>query len=143
VPEETDGVRLADFLAGLRAELALAQERATGPLKLGVEEITLTVDVKYGTESSQRAGASVKATFWAVLSGEASVQADRSASRSRTHTLTLTLKPRMEEETLGADGQRRTIKSGVDIEGRLDADEENPPLGPAAAARPETGQPDR
>jgi hypothetical protein len=133
VPEETAGVRLADFLADLRAELALAQERSTGPLKLGVEEIALTIDVTYGAESSQRAGAGVKATFWAVLSGEASVQADRSASRSRTHTLTLTLKPRMEEEMLGADGQRSTITSGVSVTGEVADGEENPPPRPAAA----------
>lgn len=142
MPEEPAGVRLADFLADLRAELALAQERATGPLKLGVEEITLTVDVTYAAESSQRAGAGVKATFWAVLSGEVSVQADRSASQSRTHTLTLTLRPRMEEEVLGADGQHSTIMSEVNVTGELVDDEENPPLRPAAAI-PEKRQPDR
>jgi hypothetical protein len=45
---EVDRIGLADFLTDLRAELSEAQSRAAGDsLKLGVEEISLTLEVAY------------------------------------------------------------------------------------------------
>ena len=45
---EEDRIGLADFLTDLRAELSEAQSRAAGDsLKLGVEEISLTLEVAY------------------------------------------------------------------------------------------------
>jgi hypothetical protein len=126
--EVTDGIRLADFLADLRDELSLARERSSGPLKLGVDEVTLTVDVAYSSETSGQVGGRVRATFWAVVSGEVSAQASHSAGRTRTHTLTLTLKPRIEEISVDAAGNRRVVIRSLDVAGALQPGEENPDL---------------
>jgi Trypsin-co-occurring domain 2 len=46
--ESEERIGLADFLTDLRAELGEAERRAVNdPLKLGVEEISLTLDVAY------------------------------------------------------------------------------------------------
>jgi hypothetical protein len=135
--EVPDGIRLADFLADLRDELSLARERATGPLKLGVDEVTLTVDVAYSSETSGQVGGRAKATFWAVVSGEVSAQASRSSGRTQTHSLTLTLKPRIEEIITDAAGNQRVVIRSLDVAGALQPGEENPdlpaPVSPDAA----------
>jgi hypothetical protein len=128
----SDGIRLADFLADLRDELSLARERASGPLKLGVDEITLTVDVAYSAETSVQAGGRVRATFWALLSGDLSGQASLSSERSRTHTLTLTLKPRFEEIVVDEAGNPRLVTRTLDVADVLQPGEESPELPPAA-----------
>jgi hypothetical protein len=117
-------VRLADFLADLRDELELAQARAAGPVKLGVDEIVLTVDVAYSSDSSSQASGRLKTTFWAVLSGEVAAQRSQSSKQTQAHTLTLTLKPRFEETVVDAQGNRKLITRGVDVTGALATGEE-------------------
>jgi hypothetical protein len=116
-------IGLAEFLTDLRAELSQAQALAAGdPLKLGVEEISLTLEVAYTLTNSGEASAGAKAKFWVLASAEASVKGTRSAERARTQQLTLTLKPRMEQ--VGDV----TVSRGVDVEGRVAAHEEQPAI---------------
>jgi hypothetical protein len=132
--DDTEGrMRLADFLADLRDELSLARERASGPLKLGVDEITITVDVAYSKENSQKVGGRARASFWAVFSAELSGEAARTTGLSRTHTLTLTLNPRIEEITVDENGDQRVVIRTLDVAGVITTNEENPDLPPLSS----------
>ena len=126
---DQDQIGLADFLADLRAELGEAQSRAADdPLKLGVEEISLTLDVAYTLTKGGEGSAGVKAKFWVLASAEAGVKGSVSAERARTQTLTLTLKPRVEQAGLDAQGQQATLTRGLDVEGSFLAGEEQPAI---------------
>jgi NTP-dependent ternary system trypsin peptidase co-occuring protein len=130
MPEE-DRIGLADFLTDLRAELSEAQSRAAGDsLKLGVEEISLTLEVAYTLTKAGEASAGVKAKFWVFASAEAGVKGSLSSERANTQQLTLTLKPRVEQVVIDQRGQKTTDTRGVDVEGRLAAGEEKPTLPP-------------
>src|SRR2546430_9803672 len=62
---EQDRIGLAAFLTDLRAELSEAQTRAAGDsLKLGVEEISLTLEVAYTLTKGGEASTGVQAKFW-------------------------------------------------------------------------------
>src|SRR4051794_15204234 len=88
---------LADFLAELRAELGLAQQRAEeSPLKLGVEEVTVSLQVAVTTGKKGSGAGKVSAKFW-VLNAELGGTGELSSQRVRTQQLTLTLKPRVEQ----------------------------------------------
>jgi hypothetical protein len=127
--ESEDRIGLADFLTDLRAELSEAQARAAqDPLKLGVEEINLTLEVAYTLTRGGEASAGVKATFWVFASAEAGVKGSMSSERAGTQQLTLTLKPRIEQVVIDEEGQRKTVTRSVDVEGGLVEDEEEPPL---------------
>jgi hypothetical protein len=127
--EEEDRIGLAKFLTDLRAELSEAQSRAADdPLKLGVEEITLTLEVAYTLTKSGEASAGVKAQFWVFASAKADVKGTLSSERAQTQQLTLTLKPRVEQVLIDQQGQHTTITRGVDVEGRLATGEEQPAL---------------
>ena len=126
---DQDQIGLAEFLTDLRAELGEAQSRAADdPLKLGVEEITLTLDVAYTLTKGGEGSAGVKARFWVLASAEAGVKASVSAERTRTQTLTLTLKPRVERVVIDAQGQQATLTRGVDVEGSFITGEEQPAI---------------
>lgn len=127
--EFEDRIALAEFLTDLRAELDEAQSRAAGDsLKLGVEEISLTLEVAYTLTKEGEASAGVKAKFWILASAEAGVKGSLSSERTRTQQLTLTLKPRVEQVVIDEHGQQATITRGVDVEGNFAADEEQPPV---------------
>jgi hypothetical protein len=129
VGEFEDRIALAEFLTDLRAELDEAQSRAAGDsLKLGVEEISLTLEVAYTLTKEGEASAGVKAKFWILASAEAGVKGSLSSERTRTQQLTLTLKPRVEQVVIDEHGQQATITRGVDVEGNFAADEEQPPV---------------
>ena len=122
-------IGLAEFLTDLRAELSEAQSRAAGDaLKLGVDEISLTLDVAFTLTKGGEASAGVKAKFWVFASAEASAKGSLSSERARTQQLTLTLKPRVEQVVVDQQGQQTTITRGVDVEGSLAAGEERPVL---------------
>lgn len=113
-----NAIGLADFLADLRAELNEAIDRAEGEtLRLGIEELTVSLDV--GVTVSGQAGTTVgaKAKFWVFASAEASVQGQVSRERVTTQHLTLKLKPRIED-----GGMTRT----PDVSGGFAAAEEQP-----------------
>jgi hypothetical protein len=113
-------IGLADFLSDLRDELEKASGRAEGEsLKLGIEELTVSLDV--GVTVGQKAGGSgaVKAKFWVFASAEAKLQAEASHERVTTQHLTLTLKPRIDKA-----GATR----GVDVEGEFAEGEQQPKL---------------
>ena len=131
--DSEDRIGLAEFLTDLRAELSEAQSRAAGDsLKLGVEEISLTLDVAYTLIKGGEASAGVKAKFWVFASAGAGVTASLSSERARTQQLTLTLKPRVEQVVIDQQGQQMTVTRGVDVEGSLAAGEEQPtPPSPA------------
>ena len=131
---EEDRIGLAEFLTDLRAELSEAQSKAADdPLKLGVEEISLTLEVAYTLTKGGEASAGVKAKFWVFASADAGVKGSLSSERARTQQLTLTLKPRVEEIVIDQQGQQTTLTRGVDVEGGLAAGEEDP--APASPAR--------
>jgi hypothetical protein len=125
-------IGLAEFLADLRAELSDAQSLAADdPLKLGVEEISLTLDVAYTLTKSSEASAGVKAKFWVLASAEAGVKGSRSSEQTRTQQLTLTLKPRVEQFVVDQQGQQTIVTRGVDVEGSLASGEEQPFISPS------------
>jgi hypothetical protein len=124
---EEDRIGLADFLTDLRAELSEAQTRAAGDsLKLGVEEITLTLEVAYTLTKGGEASAGVQAKFWVFASAQAGLKGSLSSERADTQQLTLTLKPRVEQVVIDRQGQQKTVTRGVDVEGSLAAGEEQP-----------------
>jgi Trypsin-co-occurring domain 2 len=124
-----DRIGLADFLSDLRAELSEAQSRVAGDsLKLGVEEISLTLEVAYTLTKAGEASAGVKAKFWVFASAQADLKGSLSSERAGTQQLTLTLKPRVEQVVIDRQGQQTTVTRGVDVEGALAAGEEDPAL---------------
>src|ERR1700722_1505172 len=117
--EGPDGAMgLADFLTDLRAELAMAQQRAEGsPLRLGVAEVTVSLDVGVTTAKSADGSGKVSARFW-VMNAELTGGGSLSSQRVRTQQLTLTLKPRIEEMVRDEQGRvRRVVNRGVDVAG--------------------------
>ena len=129
VGEFEDRIGLADFLTDLRSESSEAQARAVDdPLKLGVEEITLTLEVAYTLTKGGQASAGVRAKFWVFASAEAGVKGTLSSERAGTQQLTLTLKPRVEQVVIDQQGQHPMISRGVDVGGSLAAGEEQPTL---------------
>jgi len=126
-----DRIGLSDFLADLRAELSAAQSRAAGDsLKLGVEEISLTLEVAYTLTKAAETSAGVKAKFWVFAEAGAGAKGSLSAGRVRTQQLTLTLKPRMEQVVVDPHGQETTVTRGVDVDGARAEGEEWPALPP-------------
>jgi Trypsin-co-occurring domain 2 len=126
---DEDRIGLAEFLTDLRAELSKAQSRAAGDsLKLGVEEISLTLEVAYTLTKGGEASAGVQAKFWVFASADAGVKGSLSSERARTQQLTLTLKPRVEQVVVNQQGQQTTVARAVDVEGALAAGEEQPSL---------------
>ena len=125
---EENEIGLADFLTDLRAELSEAQSRASqDSLKLGVEEISLTLEVAYTLTKGGEASAGVRAKFWVLASAEAGVKGSLSSERARTQQLTLTLKPRVEQVATDDQGRQATFTRGVDVKGSLVPGEEQPP----------------
>jgi hypothetical protein len=124
-----DRIGLAEFLSDLRAELSEAQSRAAhDPLKLGVEEISLTLEVAYTLTKAGEVSGRVRANFWVLGSAEGGAKASRSSDRARTQQLTLTLKPRVDQIAINEQGQQTTLTRGVDVTGALAPEEEQPPL---------------
>jgi hypothetical protein len=120
---------LADFLSDLRAELADAAKRAEhDSLKLGVEEVTVSLDVAVTIAKTGEASAKATAKFWVFASAEAGVKGGLSSERATTQHLTLTLKPRTEEVIMDETGQAHVIRRGVDVIGAIMAGEERPDL---------------
>ena len=133
--QSDDKIALADFLADLRTELSEAQARASDdPLKLGIEEITLALDIAYKLKKAGEASAKAKVSFFVWLSGEAAAKGSLSSENSRTQRLTLKLKPRLEQVLIDGRGKSSTMQRGVDISGELDENEEGPSLPDAREA---------
>jgi hypothetical protein len=130
--EAFDGaLGLADFLSDLREELAEASKRAKhDSLKLGVEEVTVSLDVAVTLAKKGEASATAKAKFWVFASVEAGVKGERSSQQVTTQHLTLTLKPRTEEVIIDESGKARVIHRNVDVAGAIGVGEERPDLPP-------------
>jgi hypothetical protein len=127
VADDATRLGLADFLTDLRAELNRAQSLATDePLKLGVEEINLTLDLEYTLEVSGEVSGKVKAKFWVFASAEAAAKAGVQSGRTRTQTIALTLKPWMEEVVIDEQGRQTVVKRDVNVKGKLDSHEKHP-----------------
>jgi Trypsin-co-occurring domain 2 len=126
-----DAMGLADFLSDLREELAEASKRVEHEsLKLGVEEVTVELDVAITIAKRGEATAKASAKFWVFASAEAGVTGERSSQQVTTQHLTLTLKPRTEEVIIDDTGKARVIRRGVDVTGAIAAGEEHPDLPP-------------
>jgi hypothetical protein len=126
---EENQIGLAEFLTDLRAELSEAQSRsAQDSLKLGVEEISLTLEVAYTLTKAGEASTGARAKFWVLASAEAGVKGSMSSERARTQQLTLRLKPRVEEVVIDDRGRQTRFLAGVDVVGSLAAGEEQPPV---------------
>lgn len=125
----SDGLGLAEFLADLRAEIARAEVDASGEsLKLGVDQIEVSLEITSTLERSGEADGRVKAKFWVLASAEGGVKGSVTSGRNRTQQLKLTLTPRVEETIADASGRTRVTSRGVDVDGELEAGEENPVL---------------
>ena len=123
--EQVDGrIGLAAFLSDLRQELAEASARAEGEtLKLGIQEITVSMDVGVTVGRKVGGAATTEAKFWVFASAKAELQAEASRQRVTTQHLTLTLKPRV-----GDASDNR----GVDVAGEFASGEERPSLPPTS-----------
>jgi hypothetical protein len=129
VSEVKGRIGLADYLAGIRAELDEAQRQAAhDDLRLGVEEITVELDVAYTVSVTGEASAGIKAKFWVLEIGEASAKAGTEWDRARTQRLTLTLRPRVEQAVTDGTGTTKITTRGLDVSGALAAGEESPRL---------------
>lgn len=131
-------LELVEFLADLRQDLSRAQAQAAAlaqaaaaagneVLWLGVEEVTVTLEVAHERTVSGETSGKVGGKFWVFASVEASVTAGGESKRSGTQTLTLTLKPRLETTVTDAQGRSETTSRGVDVEGQLAAGEQPAP----------------
>jgi hypothetical protein len=135
---DSEPLGLVEFLADLRQDLSRAQQQAVAQaeaataarnevLWLGVDEVTVTLEVAHERTFSGEASAKVGGKFWVFASAEASVTTGGELKRSGTQTLTLTLKPRLETTVTDAQGRSETTTRGVDVEGQLAGDEQPPP----------------
>jgi hypothetical protein len=128
------GLELADFLADLRTELALAQSRAEGgSLRLGVDEVTVSLEVTFTTGRRDAGSGKLSAKFW-VLGAEAGGTVERSSQQVRTQQLTLKLKPRLESVTVDSEGQVHVVTRNVDVAGTVEKTEEFPRPAPSPPA---------
>ena len=128
--EPIAGIGLVEFLSDLRMELARAQEQGMsdeGGLRLGVEELTVTLEVVHERTLSADVAGKVSGRFWVFGSAEASGSAGRQATQSGTQTLTLTLRPRIESTVTDAQGETTTTILGLDVEGTVGSGEQAPP----------------
>ena len=129
-PVEFDGaLGLADFLSDLRSELAEASKRAENDsLRLGVEQVTVSLDVAVTVAKKGEGSAGAKAKFWVFASVEGGVKAELSSQRASIQHLTLTLKPRIEKIEIDESGKARLVARGLDVSGKLEQREESPQL---------------
>jgi len=135
------GLGLVEFLADLRGDLEAARAQAIkagGELRLGVDEVTVTLEVAHERTTSGELAGKVTGKFWVFGSAEASGRAGREATRSGTQTLTLTLKPRVETTSLDQQGRTVTAQAGLDVHGAVGPGEQlapqaREPSGPAEA----------
>src|SRR5664279_1352684 len=127
-----EGLGLVEFLADLRSDLQQAQTQARtqaesqthagggdGVLWLGLEEVTVTVEVVHERTVSGESSGKVGGKFLVFASAEASVKAGGATKRVGTQTLTLTLKPRVDTTVTDGQGRAVTTSRGVDVGGRL------------------------
>lgn len=125
---ERMGVGLADYLSDLRSELAEAHSRVQGEsLRLGVEEVRVTLEVAVTTARKAGGSGKVSTKFW-VLNAEAGGDAERSSQRLGTQQLTLKLKPRVASVTVDEQGQSMVTSRGLDVSGALTSTEQSPDL---------------
>jgi hypothetical protein len=128
---------LVQFLADLRNDLAEAQTQAQAAsavaggresLWLGLEEVTVSLEVVHERTVSGEASGKVGGKFWVFGLAEASAKAGGGSKLSGTQTLTLNLKPRLESTVTDVQGRSVATSRGVDVESRLAAGEQLPPL---------------
>jgi hypothetical protein len=130
-PVEFNGpLGLADFLSDLRSELAEASKRAEGDsLRLGVVEVTVSLDVAVTVAKKKEGSAGAKAKFWVFASVEGGAKAELSSQRASIQHLTLTLKPRIDKIKIDEKtGQVHLATRDLDVSGGLDQGEESPQL---------------
>jgi len=129
MPEEVDRIGLADFLTDLRGELSEAHTRARGQaLKLGVDEITVTLDLACTLSKAGEGSASVKAKFWVLEFGSAGVKGSVSSKHEQTQRVTVKLKPYIEEVTLDAHGKLVPTHRDLSVHGNIAHGEESPTI---------------
>jgi hypothetical protein len=138
---DSEPLELVEFLADLRQDLSQAQQQAASQaqkalaagnevLWMGVEEVTVTLEVAHERAVAGETSGKVGAKFWVFASAEASITAGGESKRSGTQTLTLTLKPRLETTVTNAQGRSETTSRGIDVDGHLAADEQAAPPRP-------------
>ncbi|WP_410790998.1 trypco2 family protein [Kribbella sp. C-35] len=140
---DSEPLGLVDFLADLHADLEAAQKAALqrgGEVRLGVEEVTITLDVVHERTTSGEMGGKVTGRFWVFGSAEASGSGAHSATRSGTQSLTMTLRPRVSTTTIDDQGRRSVTHTGLDVSGAVGDDEQQPPPPVSGPVRYE-GQP--
>src|SRR5882672_8069737 len=94
-PSAIDGIRLADYITGLRAELAEASRRlkieqaaaASEPALQSLDVVDIELQLEVAVDAS--ASGKVEGGFWVILKGEAGA----ALSRVRTQRVTLKLRP--------------------------------------------------
>lgn len=120
---------LADFLSDLRAELAEASRRAEGQaLRLGVEEVTLSLDIGVTLTTTGEGSVKVGAKFWVFASAEGKVRGELAKERMTTQHLTLTLRPRIEEVVRDESGREKVRRRELDVGGGFVEGEDRPDL---------------
>lgn len=138
MPNEADPKRigLVEYLADLRADLSLAREQARDDAMeavpegqsgevvwLGVEDVTVELQVVHEHSLNASLQSKIKGKFWVFAEAEVAAQASAAAKSIKTQTLTVVLRPRV--ETIDGESGRRTSGS-VDVDDVVDDDEALP-----------------
>lgn len=124
------GLGLVEFLTDLRADLEAAQVAALrqgGDLRLGVEQVTVSLEVVHERTTSGELAGKITGKFWVFGSAEAAGKAGHEVTRAGTQSLTLTLRPRVETAAIDDQGRSVTRHVGLDVHGAVGNDEQQPP----------------
>ncbi|WP_410790639.1 trypco2 family protein [Kribbella sp. C-35] len=119
-----------DFLADLHTDLEAARQAALergGEVRLGVEEVTVSLEVVHERTTSGELGGKVTGRFWVFGSAEASGTAARESTRSGTQSLTISLRPQVASMIVDEQGRTTVTHSGLNISGPIADDEQQPP----------------
>lgn len=132
---DASGLGLVEFLEDLRAELDEARRRVppaseAGVLRLGVDEVSVTLEVAHVATTSGEVSGKVQGKFWVFGSAEASAKGGHQRQRSGTQTLTLTLKPRIDTTSVDEHGQTRTSSTGLNVNDPRTAGEQRAAMPP-------------
>ncbi|GAA2147749.1 trypco2 family protein [Humibacillus xanthopallidus] len=115
-------ISLGEFLSDLRAELVASENSDESGLKLGVDEVTIQLEVRHVRETEATAKVAGKAKFWVLAEGGAEASGKVAGSKEATQQLTLKLRPRIDTRTPAG-----TSSTGFDVSSRARDEETREP----------------
>jgi hypothetical protein len=106
---------------------------------LGVDEVTVTLEVAHMATMSGEVSGKVTGKFWVFGSAEAGAKGSHQRERSGTQTLMLTLRPRIDTVTVDDRGRETKTSTGLDVHDRVAAVEQQAQVPPLPASSPRQG----